>query len=103
MRHSACGGLHVTAAVWMDGQTGVVHTVTVAFVFPSPTVSPLTRRGSNDGVLKGRFTEKKNGSTVPSAYYKTGLQDVMKTLQAGAGPRIGGVPVFPVWSDTDQQ
>ena len=72
------------------------------FVFPSPTVSPLTRGGQTTVFLKGRFTEK-NGSTVPSAYFKTGLQDVMKTLQAGAGPRFGGVPVFPVWSDTDQQ
>lgn len=37
-----------------------------------------------------------------------GLQNVTKTLWAGAeggGWRgaYGGVPVFPVWSDTDQQ
>lgn len=47
MRHSACGGLYVTGAVWMDGQT--VDTVTVGLFSDGrssiwPTVSPLTLR-----------------------------------------------------------
>lgn len=86
---------------WMD-RLGFVHTVTVAFRFPVAYCKSTDTGGQTTVFLKGRFTEK-NGSTVPSAYFKTGLQDVMKTLQAGAGPRFGGVPVFPVWSDTDQQ
>lgn len=72
MRQSACGGLYVTGAVWMDGLIDwAVYAVTVGLFsdgrsFLSPTVIPLRVKGVWRGV-----SLKNSSRVLTKAYSRT--------------------------------